>query len=71
MTKQKKDNLRAIDYNEKLIESLKDHKHAVEYLNAALEESLKGDIESQKLLLGALKNVANVAAAMGFNIRFH
>ena len=49
---------RSVDYRTELIESLKDHDHAVAYLNAALEESLKGDTESQKLLLMALKNVA-------------
>jgi len=49
---------RSVDYRDELIKSLKDHEHAVAYLNAALEESLKGDAESQKLLLGALKNVA-------------
>ncbi len=49
---------RSVDYRTELIESLKDHDHAVAYLNAALEESLKGDAESQKLLLMALKNVA-------------
>lgn len=49
---------RSVDYHDELIKSLKDHNHAVAYLNAALEESLKGDAESQKLLLIALKNVA-------------
>jgi len=49
---------RSVDYHDELIKSLKNHKHAVAYLNAALEESRKGDIESQKLLLIALKNVA-------------
>lgn len=49
---------RFVDYHTELIESLKDHAHAVAYLNAALEENLKGDAESQKLLLMALKNVA-------------
>ncbi len=33
---------------------------AVAYLNDALEESLKGDEESQHLFLLALKNVAQV-----------
>lgn len=47
------------DYHDELIERLKDHDYAVVYLNAALEESLKGDEESQKLLLRALKNVAD------------
>ena len=58
MTKPKRKNMRSTDFNEELIKSLKNHKHAVEYLNLALEESLKGDAESQKLLLIALKNVA-------------
>jgi probable addiction module antidote protein len=49
---------RSVDYHNELIKSLKDHDHAVVYLNAALEESLNGDDESQKLLLIALKNVA-------------
>jgi probable addiction module antidote protein len=48
---------RSVDYHDELIKSLKNHKHAVAYLNAALEESLNGDAESQKLLLLALKNV--------------
>lgn len=59
MTKKiNKKNLRSVDYHEELIESLKDHDHATAYLNAALEESLKGDVESKKLFLKALKNVA-------------
>ncbi len=41
-----------------MIEHLKDHDEAVAYLNAALEESLKGDGESQHLFLIALRNVA-------------
>ncbi|MFA6263109.1 MAG: hypothetical protein WCW33_03670 [Candidatus Babeliales bacterium] len=49
---------RCIDYHDELIKSLKDRKHAVAYLNAALVESLKGDAESQALFLKALKNVA-------------
>ena len=47
-------------YQEWLIETLKDHDMAVAYLNDALEESLKGDEESQHLFLLALKNVAQV-----------
>ncbi|MDN3505955.1 MAG: putative addiction module antidote protein [Simkaniaceae bacterium] len=46
------------DYQEWLIEKLKDHDEAVAYLNAALEESLKGDQESEHLFLLALRNVA-------------
>lgn len=53
-----KKNSRSVDYHDELVKSLKDHDHAVAYLNAALEESMKGDPESQKLLLIALKNVA-------------
>ncbi len=51
-------------YEEWLIESLKDHDAAVAYLNAALEESLKGDAESQQLLLLALKNVAEAQGGL-------
>ncbi len=36
-------------YQEELIEALKDHDEAVAYLNAALEESMQGDKESQEL----------------------
>ena len=45
-------------YQDFLIEQLKDHDEAVAYLNAALEESLKGDEESQQVFLIALRNVA-------------
>ena len=45
-------------HQEWLLEKLKDHDQAVAYLNAALEESLKGDPESQYLFLVALRNVA-------------
>lgn len=58
MAKQKK-------YQEWLIESLKDHDAAVAYLNAALEESLRGDAESQALFLLALRNVAEAQGGMG------
>ena len=46
------------DYQDWLIERLKDHDEAVAYLNSALEESLKGDEESKHLFLIALRNVA-------------
>ncbi len=49
---------RSKNYNDLLIESLKNHKEAMAYLNAALEECKDGSEESQKLLLIALKNVA-------------
>lgn len=49
---------RSRKYQDFLIEQLKDHDEAVAYLNAALEESLKGDEESQQVFLIALRNVA-------------
>ena len=51
-------------YQDFLIEELKDHDEAVAYLNAALEESLKGDEESQHLFLLAIKNVAEAHGGM-------
>jgi len=53
------------DYHDELIEDLKDHDEAVAYLNAAWEESLKGDEESQKLFLVALRNVAEAQGGLG------
>ncbi len=53
------------NYNEELIEYLKDHDEAVAYLNAAWEESLKGDEESQQLFLLALRNVAEAQGGLG------
>lgn len=53
------------DYEEELIEYLKDHDEAVAYLNAAWEESLKGDEESQQLFLVALRNVAEAQGGLG------
>ncbi len=55
---------RFVDYHETLIDELKDHNYAVMYLNAAIEESLKGDEESQKLFLNALRNVAEAQGTM-------
>lgn len=55
---------RSIDYHEELIAYLKNHENAVAYLNAAIEESLQGDPESQKLLLIALKNVAEAQGTL-------
>jgi len=52
-------------YHEWLLEKLKDHDEAVAYLNAALEESLKEDEESQHLFLIALKNVAEAQGGIG------
>jgi len=49
---------RSKKYQDWLIEKLKDHDEAVAYLNTALEDSLKGDEESQHLFLVALRNVA-------------
>src|SRR5277367_561316 len=53
------------DYHDELIEDLKDHDEATAYLNAAWEESLKGDDESQKLFLVALRNVAEAQGGLG------
>lgn len=58
MTKNKK-------YDDWLLEKLKDHDQAVAYLNDALEESLKGDEESQQLFLIALRNVAEAQGGIG------
>lgn len=55
---------RCIDYNEKLIERLKDREYAVTYLNTAIAETKKGDIESQQLFLKALRNVAEAQGSM-------
>ena len=52
-------------YEEWLLEKLKDHDQAVAYLNDALEESLKGDEESQQLFLIALRNVAEAQGGVG------
>ncbi len=49
---------KSVKYQDWLIEKLRDHDEAVAYLNAALEESLKGDEESQNLFLLAVRNVA-------------
>ena len=55
---------RCIDYHDTLIERLKNRDYAIEYLNAAIEEGLKGDQESKKLFLHALKNVAEAQGTM-------
>jgi probable addiction module antidote protein len=53
------------DYTQELIEDLKDRDEAVAYLNAAWEESIKGDNESQQLFLLALRNVAEAQGGLG------
>lgn len=52
-------------YHDFLLEQLQDHDFAVAYLNEALNESLKGDEESQKLFLMALRNVAEAQGGIG------
>lgn len=52
-------------YQDFLMEYLQDHDEAVAYLNAALEESLKGDEESQQAFLIALRNVAEAQGGIG------
>ena len=56
---------RSKKYHNFLLDRLKDHEEAVAYLNAALEESLKGDEESQHLFLIALRNVAEAQGGIG------
>lgn len=56
---------RSVDYHDELIEELKNHDEAIAYLNAALEESMLGDDESQELLLNALRNVAEAQGGLG------
>ncbi len=53
------------NYQEWLLEKLKDHDESVAYLNAALEERLKDDEESQQLFLVALRNVAEAQGGVG------
>lgn len=49
---------RSKNYHDLLIESLKDPREAMAYLNAALEDCKDGSEESQNILLVALRNVA-------------
>lgn len=56
---------RSEKYQDFLIEHLKNHDEAVAYLNAALEESLKGDEDSRQLFLIALRNVADAQGGLG------
>lgn len=56
---------RSRKYEDFLMEHLQDRDLAVAYLNAALEESLKGDEESQQLFLIALRNVAEAQGGVG------
>jgi probable addiction module antidote protein len=51
-------------YQDWLMENLKDRDQAIAYLNAALEESLKGDEESQHLFLIAFRNVVEAQGGM-------
>lgn len=46
------------NYKDLLIESLKDPKEAIGYLNAILEDYKYDDEESQRLLLAALEDIA-------------
>jgi probable addiction module antidote protein len=56
---------RSRKYHDYLMEELQDHEKAVAYLNAALEESLKGDAESQHLFIMALRNVTEAQGGIG------
>jgi probable addiction module antidote protein len=54
-----------VQYQEFVMKHLVDHDESVAYLNAALEESLKGDEESQLLFLIALRNVIEARGGVG------
>jgi probable addiction module antidote protein len=54
----------SVDYHDELMTFLKDQANAVEYLNAALAESLKGDEESRAIFLRALKNIAEAQGSI-------
>jgi probable addiction module antidote protein len=56
---------RSIKYQDELIKDLKNKDEAIAYLNAALEESQKGDAESQHLFLLALRNVTEAQGGIG------
>jgi probable addiction module antidote protein len=53
-----------VSYQLDLIERLKNRDYAIVYLNAALEDSTKGDAESQELFLRALRNVAEAQGSI-------
>lgn len=55
---------RSKDFNEYLIEKLRDPKRALGYLNAVLEDCKDGSKESQELLLLAFKAVAQAQGGM-------
>jgi probable addiction module antidote protein len=55
---------RSKDFDEYLIEKLKDSKRAVGYLNAVLEDCKDGSKESQQLFLLAFKAVAEAQGGM-------
>ena len=56
---------RSRKYQDFLLEQLQDHDFAVAYLNEALSDSLKGDEESLRLFLVALRNVADAQGGIG------
>ena len=56
---------RSRKYHDYLMEELQDHEKAVVYLNVALEESLTGDPESQRLFIMALRNVTEAQGGIG------
>ena len=56
---------KSIKHQDWLNKKLKDHDLAIAYLNESLEQSLKGDEESQHLFLIALRNVAEAQGGLG------
>lgn len=61
----RKSTARSVPYHDDLIERLKDHEFSLEYLNAALEESKLGDEDFQRILLDALRDVAEAQGGIG------
>lgn len=56
---------KSIKHQDWLNKKLKNHDLAIAYLNESLEQSLKGDEESQHLFLIALRNVAEAQGGLG------
>lgn len=55
---------RSKNYKDLLIKSLKDPKEAINYLNAILEDYKPEDKESRKLLLAALRDIAEAQGGL-------
>lgn len=60
-----RDDKKSIKHDKVLVAELQNPELAIAYLNAALEESLTGSEESQKLFLLAFKDVAEAKGGVG------